>query len=550
MNVFIYARKSKFKRESESIDVQIEKCKRYFEVMRDTISEDSRRSDTEDTITEFADEGWSGKDLERPQFKLMQKKIESGECDCLIIYRLDRLSRSVADFADLLKLFEEKKVLFMSVSDRLDTTSSQGKLMINITSAFAQFEREVIAERVRDNMHALAKNGRWLGGTTPLGFNAEKTQNTLHMEDGRDRTEYKLIPEENELQTVKLIFKKFLELQSLAQLDTYLLNRNILSRKEKNFSDTTLKSILQNPIYCTADDTAYKYFQNMECDLCVTEEQLNHNKGLIAFNRTQSNKKRTKNPISEWIIAVGKHNGTISGEDWVKVQEILAQNSDKAFRKSHNPTALLSGVVKCSCGSYMRPKYNRPTKDGKHTFVYLCELKERSHGEQCNSQNLSGAVDDMICSMLLEYDVKGSTVNKQLTVLQNKLTTADNTHKEEIKRLEETIKASEKGIQSQLDFISQGGAANDTIRRQITEKMENLNKTIAECQAELKQLKQADKLRQEAYTKYTTIGDILKDFKTNFDTLSIAEKREFIKKVVSEITWDGENISVFLDGVR
>ena len=444
MNVFIYARKSKFKRESESIDVQIEKCKRYFEVMRDTISEDSRRSDTEDTITEFADEGWSGKDLERPRFKLMQKKIENGECDCLIIYRLDRLSRSVADFADLLKLFEEKKVLFMSVSDRLETTSSQGKLMINITSAFAQFEREVIAERVRDNMHALAKNGRWLGGTTPLGFNAEKTQNTLHMKDGRDRTEYKLIPEETELKTVKLIFKKFLELQSLAQLDTYLLNRNILSRKEKNFTDTTLKSILQNPIYCTADDTAYKYFQNMECDLCVTEEQLNQGKGLIAFNRTQSNKKRTKNPISEWIIAVGKHDGIISGEDWVKTQEILAQNSDKAFRKSHNPTALLSGVVKCSCGSYMRPKYNRPTKDGKHTFVYLCELKERSHGEQCNSQNLSGAVDDMICDMLLEYDVKDTIVNKQLTVLQNKLTTADNIHREEIKWLEETIKANEK----------------------------------------------------------------------------------------------------------
>ena len=399
-------------------------------------------------------------------------------------------------------------------------------------------------------MHALAKNGRWLGGTTPLGFNAEKTQNTLHVDDGRGRTEYKLIPEETELKTVKLIFKKFLELKSLAQLDTYLLNRNILSRKEKNFTDTTLKSILQNPIYCTADDTAYKYFQNMECDLCVTEEQLNHNKGLIAFNRTQSNKKRTKNPISEWIIAVGKHDGIISGEDWVKTQEILAQNSDKAFRKSHNPTALLSGVVKCSCGSYMRPKYNRPTKDGRHTFVYLCELKERSHGEQCNSQNLSGAVDDMICDMLLEYDVKDTIVNKQLTVLQNKLTTADNTHREEIKRLEETIKASEKGIQSHLDFISHGGATDNIIRRQKTEKLESLNKTIAECQAELKQLKQADKLRQEADTKYTTISDILKDFKTNFSTLSIAEKREFIKKVVSEITWDEENISVFLDGVR
>lgn len=554
MNVFIYARKSKFKRESESIEVQIEKCKRYFDVMRDTISEDSRRSDTEDNIIEFADEGWSGKDLDRPQFKQMQKKIENGECDCLIIYRLDRLSRSVADFADLLKLFEEKKVLFMSVSDRLDTTSSQGKLMINITSAFAQFEREVIAERVRDNMHALAKNGRWLGGTTPLGFNAEKTQNTLHMDDGRDRTEYKLIPEETELQTVKLIFKKFLELQSLVQLDRYMLNHNILSRKEKNFSDTTLKSILQNPIYCTADDTSYKYFQNMESDLCVTDEQLNHGKGLIAFNRTQSNKKRTKNPISEWIIAVGKHDGIISGEDWVQVQEILDRNSsDKAFRKSSHPIALLSGVIKCSCGNFMRPKYNRPKKDKdeKQTFVYMCELKERSHRELCNSQNLSGAVDEMICNMLLEYDVKDTIVNKQLTVLQNKLTTADNTHKEEIKRLEETIEANERGAQNQLNFISdKGDEISEATSRQVYEKIETHNKIIADCQAELKRLKQADKLRQEADTKYITISDILKDFKTNFDTLSTAEKREFIKKVVSEITWDGENISVFLDGVH
>ena len=550
MNVFIYARKSVFRKGSESIEVQIEECKRYLTHFRDSLATKVKLERKEDNIEIFSDEGWSGKNLERPQFKLMQKKIENGECNCLITYKLDRVSRTVADLADLMNLFEKKKVAFVSVTENIDTSSSQGKLMINIISSFAQFEREVIAERVRDNMHALAKRGRWLGGTTPLGFTSEKTQNTLHTEDGRDRTEYRLCTEEKEMETVRKIFKLFLEKQSLSQVNTYLLNNRIYTRKGNKFGTTTLGDILRNPIYCTADSTAYEYFCSIGCEPCAEESDLNQGRGFIAFNRISSDKKRSPNPVSEWIISVGKHDGIISGEDWVKAQEILEHNRDKNWRVSRNPTALLSGVLKCKCGSYMRPKYNPPAKDGERSFVYYCEQKERSRRNLCSSQNLKDVADDLICQQLLEYDVKGSDVNKQLTALENKLTTADNTHKEEIKRLEKNIKDNNEEIANYRKFIGRGGVTDDEVFDSVHSELANLMNLNREYQAEIEQLKQADKHKQNINTQYITIKDALKSFKENFNILSVVEKRELIREVVSEVIWDGEYLSVFIHGSR
>lgn len=541
---FIYARKSKFTKQSESIETQIEKCKDYISLsLSDKIAEDD--------IEVYYDEGWSGKNLNRPKFMEMDKRIENGECGYVIVYRLDRISRSVADFSNLLSKFDKKGVSFISVTEQFDTTSSTGQLMMVITSAFAEFERRIIAERVRDNMHKLAENGRWLGGTTSLGFSSEKVKNSSHVDwdDNEERIEYKLIPIKDEINTVKLIYKKFLELQALHKLDTFLLNSDIKTRNGKEFSDRTLKDILTNPVYCTADKAAYEYFKEKDCDLCVKDGALERSMGFMPYNRTQSDDKRTKNPMSEWIIAVGKHEGIISGEDWVKVQRILERNTDKSWRKSKNPVALLSGVLRCSCGSYMRPKNNRPNKDGEQSFAYMCELKDRSKKQKCSSNNLSGGTaDKIICDLLLNYEVPSNPLNSQLETLRCKLKTVDETNQREIGRLQKQINEQETAKKNLFDFISR--TSDKTLQAEAEQKLKECNRTIKALESEIEKLENADELKEKYTAEFLSAESILKTFKSNFDTLSTAEKRDLIRGLFESITWNGENLSVFIHGSR
>ncbi len=543
---FIYARKSKFAKESESIEVQVKKCKDYISL------NPSEFEITENDIEVFCDEGWSGKDLKRPEFIKMEKRIKNGECGYVLVYRLDRISRSVADFSNLLKIFNEKKVKFVSATESLNTTTITGQMMMKLISVFAEFERQIIAERVRDNMHKLAESGRWLGGTTPLGFSSEMANNSSHIDwgDNKERTEYKLTPIKDETGTVRLIYKQFLEDQALHKLETYMLNHDIKTRKGKEFTDHTLKEILTNPVYCTADRAAYEYFRAKDCELCVMDGDLDKSRGFIAYNRTQSDKQRTKNPISEWIIAVGKHEGIISGEDWVKAQRIIERNTDKNWRKSKNPVALLSGVLRCSCGSYMRPKNNRPNKNGEQSFVYMCELKDRSKKQKCSSNNLSGnTADNIICDIMLNYDVPENSINSQLDTLRRKLKTVDETHREEIKRLEKQIQAQKTAKKRLFDLIKTV-ESDEEIPTDFIQEIRNCDSTISSLEDEISQLKKVDERKEKYTAEFLSAESILKTFKSNFDTLSTTEKRDLIRGLFESITWDGENLSVFIHGSR
>ncbi|WP_342455538.1 recombinase family protein [Caloramator sp. Dgby_cultured_2] len=148
----IYSRKSKFTGKGESIDNQISICKEYLE----------RMGITEYLI--YEDEGFSGKNIKRPEFQRMLKDAKAKKFDVLICYRLDRVSRNIADFAHLIELLSKLGIEFISVSEQFDTSTPMGRAMMYIASVFAQLERETIAERIKDNMLELAKSGRWLGG--------------------------------------------------------------------------------------------------------------------------------------------------------------------------------------------------------------------------------------------------------------------------------------------------------------------------------------------------------------------------------------------------
>lgn len=219
MNIAIYSRKSKFTGKGESIGNQVEMCKDYIALHYPNVK---------NTISIFEDEGFSGKNLNRPQFQHMISIEKIIPFDLIIVYRLDRISRNVGDFATLIEKLNSYHTSFICIKEQFDTSTPMGRAMMNIAAVFAQLERETIAERIKDNMYLMAKDGHWTGGTTPLGYKSIKNN---FIEGGKTRSFYTLIIDEEQMKQVKIIFKKYKELNSVNALQTYLRKHEYKTQK-------------------------------------------------------------------------------------------------------------------------------------------------------------------------------------------------------------------------------------------------------------------------------------------------------------------------------
>ncbi len=152
---------------------------------------------------DYDDGGFSGGNMERPGLRRLMLDIEAGKVDIVVVYKIDRLTRSLADFSKMVEVFERAGVSFVSVTQQFNTTTSMGRLMLNVLLSFAQFEREVTGERIRDKIAASKRKGMWMGGVPPLGYDVENRR---------------LIPNEREAKIVRHIFKRFVELGSGTKL--------------------------------------------------------------------------------------------------------------------------------------------------------------------------------------------------------------------------------------------------------------------------------------------------------------------------------------------
>ena len=176
----------------------------------------------------FDDGGFSGASLDRPALVQLLDLVDRGRLDIIVVYKVDRLTRSLADFAKLVERFDAKNVSFVSVTQSFNTTSSMGRLTLNMLLSFAQFEREVTGERIRDKIAASKKRGIWVGGTLPLGYRVE---------------ERKLIVVPEEAQTVRLIFDRYLACRSLLRLLTDLRERGVTTRTRHLATGKTIGGI-------------------------------------------------------------------------------------------------------------------------------------------------------------------------------------------------------------------------------------------------------------------------------------------------------------------
>lgn len=528
--IAIYSRKSKFTGKGESIGNQIEMCKEYIRM----------RYGNDVSVTIYEDEGFSGGSTERPKFQEMMTAIRKGNFDITMCYRLDRLSRNTSDFVIFIQELNENNVQFVSVNEQFDTTTIMGRAMMNIASVFAQMEREIIAERIRDNMLELAKTGRWLGGMCPTGYQSEKVQKVEF--DGKVRQAYMLVPIEGEKDLIKLIFNKYLQEQSLTNLETYLIQNNIKTKNGNAFTRFTIKTILENPVYAVADRDMLHFFQRLELDIFADEGDFNGKYGVMAYNKTEQtkNKSNKKRDMSEWIISVGKHKGFVSGNDWIKVQDILEKNTDKRYKKPIKNTSILTGLVICNkCGSYMRPKLHRPTSD---VFSYICELKEKSRGQNCDCGNISGnELDEQVLLAVKQIFAPNSEICIELKkIIENQTQETMQTNSEEI-MLKNQYKKNKDGIAKLVDNIKY---ANSEAVGEISNEIVRLKEANAELEKQLAKINESRGDRISDKDTAELVLQILDTYFEHFDTMDLMQKRDMMKFLIKNIVITGDKVEI------
>lgn len=538
--IAIYSRKSKFTGKGESIENQVELCKEYIRA--------NYGDNALDHLVVYEDEGFSGGNLNRPDFKKMMAAAKERKFKAIIVYRLDRISRNISDFSGLIEELARLDIAFVSIKEEFDTGSPMGRAMMYIASVFSQLERETIAERIRDNMHELAKTGRWLGGNSPTGFKSEAVNKVTV--DGKTRKSFKLVPIPEEAEIPKLIFDLYTETDSLTAVEAELLRRRMKTKQGKDFTRFAIKAILQNPVYMVADGAAFDYFTQRQADVCSPKEAFDGKHGIMAYNRTEQEKGKTTIllPVSEWIIALGQHPGLVPSKQWIKVQESLERNKSKGYRKPRNNEALLTGLLFCSCGERMYPKLSkRFTAGGQPIYTYVCKMKERSKQARCNRRNANGNVLDMAIieqiKALTEHD---SSFIVQLEKSRQFYTGSRQQYESQLAKLRAEYGENEKTINGLIDSLAMVG---DSIAKpRVLKRIEGLTETNREIESRIHELEGLTSANALSDMEFDLLRQMLSMFRTNIDEMSVEEKRAAIRTVVRKVIWDGVNAHVVLFG--
>ncbi|MBL0320114.1 MAG: recombinase family protein [Alphaproteobacteria bacterium] len=333
----IYTRKSTeegLDMEFNSLDAQREACEKYIQI--------HKHEGWEIVSDDYDDGGYSGGNTDRPALKRLISDIKAEQINVVVVYKIDRLSRSLLDFLNIMQLFDTHRISFVSVTQNFDTSSSMGKLMLNVLLSFAQFEREITGERIRDKIASSKRKGMWMGGPPPLGY---------------DIKEKKLIVNEEEAHTVRLIFETFIMKRSMKLLVAEL--RRIGARTKlrttctgkqlggNKFDPATLYKILNNPVYL----------------------------GKI----------RHKGQLYE-----GQHEAILTQDAWDNVHKIMTISPHiRANETKRKVPSVLLGLLKCGgCGSSMSPKHTR--KKGKKLYrYYVPSLHMKGKCESCPVKQIS-----------------------------------------------------------------------------------------------------------------------------------------------------------------
>lgn len=534
MKAAIYSRKSLFTGKGDSIENQIELCKNYLEKYYPDITE----------FKVYEDEGFSGGNTNRPKFQKLLKDIKNKEINVLICYRLDRISRSVADFSSTYNMLEENNVAFISVREQFDTSTPMGKAMLYISSVFAQLERETIAERVRDNMIQLSKTGRWLGGQEPFGFKAERT--SYIDENYNERSLMKLSPLKEELKVVKLIFDKYKETNSITQVTNFLQDNLYKGKNGGEWGTTQVQRILSSPLYVKSDEQTHNYLRSLGMNVYGDS----NGNGYLSYNKTK--KMTIDRDVTEWILSVSNHKGIIDSTTWLRVQAILESNKDKKVKRlgtGADNTALLTGVLKCSiCGSNMMVKHGHKSKteENKRYEYYVCSSKNNSRGKKCANKNIRvDRLDKIVSEQLIAYDT--GFLREQLHDLLDTSTSLDkkNNTSNKINILKSEIESKETAISNLVKQLS--AATNENVVNYIMQEVNKLSDEVSKLKINLDNTVSEKKTFNFDIDNLNIILESLDRFSSTYNSLTdISQKRLMIQTILNKVIWDGENYNARL----
>jgi len=339
INCAIYTRKSVsdgLERDFTTLDAQRESCESYIA---------SQKNEGWICLPEeYDDGGFTGANTDRPALQRMMTDIKAGKINCVVVYKVDRLSRSLLDFAELLSAFEEHGVTFVSVTQHFNTQNSMGRLTLNILLSFAQFEREIISERTRDKMGAAKRKGKWIGGRPPLGYNIDKDK-------------HKLVINPKEAELVRKIFDTYIEKRSLTSATMIINGLGLTTKRHTSetgrkfggiqFTSNGLQRLLRNPLYI----------------------------GKVLYHNEQY---------------AGEHEAIVPEETFQKVQSILAENRPEwKMAKKIKHVGLLTGLLRCkACNCAMYYSYNIKASKYRY-YYYLCMNASKRGYKTCPTRLLS-----------------------------------------------------------------------------------------------------------------------------------------------------------------
>jgi DNA invertase Pin-like site-specific DNA recombinase len=359
----IYTRKSTdegLEQDFNSLDAQREACSAYIL---------SQAGEGWEQINEHYDDGgWSGGTMERPAIKQLMEDVQAGRVDIIVVYKVDRLTRSLADFAKIVEILDDKGASFISVTQAFNTTTSMGRLTLNVLLSFAQFEREVTGERIRDKIAASKRKGMWMGGTVPHGY-------YVH--------ERKLLVSAEEAEQVRYIFARYLELGSTLKLVDDLAAKGIKTRQRTYSCGRKIGNVHFGP------------------------GPLGH----LLKNQVYIGKTKHKNAVYD-----GEHAPVVDLETFEKVQALIASNNnDRRTSKNAKLPSLLAGLIADSDGRPMSP--SRGQKGDKVYCYYVTRFKA---GEDKSTicRLPAGEVDKLVLDALGQMLKAGPSADNQSCKVQ------------------------------------------------------------------------------------------------------------------------------------
>lgn len=324
----LYARQSVEKVDSISIESQLEYC---------------RHEARGNPCREYIDRGYSGRNTNRPAFEQLLADVRQGKVARVIVYKLDRISRSILDFANMMQLFQQHRVEFVSSTERFDTSTPIGRAMLHICIVFAQLERETIQKRVTDAYYSRCKKGLYMGGRVPYGFARQQT-----VLDGVRTSMFVPVPQE--ARQVQLIYSLYADpANSLGDLVRYLNAHGHKQLRGGMWSTARLSEMLRNPVYVRADAAVYDFFKEQGAQILNPAAYFTGYNGCYLY-KGAGGEGRSPSDLSGREVVLAPHEGLVSSRDWLRCR-LRCQQNRRSTTTCKAKSSWLLGKVKCGrCG--------------------------------------------------------------------------------------------------------------------------------------------------------------------------------------------------------